>query len=113
VTLSPEAGEWLSRQDFFGNVRELRNLVERTAILVNGSVLFPEHFEANANGRKPLTAKSEKTLLPLDEAEKQAILKAIEAYPNNMARVARTLGISRGALYRRLEKYDIAHESKN
>lgn len=114
VTLSPEAGEWLSRQDFFGNVRELRNLVERTAILVNGTVLLPEHFETHANRRDPsLPATPGKSLLPLDEAEKQAILKAIEAYPNNMARVARTLGISRGALYRRLEKYDIAHESKN
>ncbi len=113
TVISREATEWLSRQDFYGNVRELRNLVERTAILAGASVLLPDHFAANAENIVRTETNDTATVHSLDETEKRMIMKALETYPNNLARVARTLGISRGALYRRLEKYNIPHESKN
>ena len=113
TVISREAIEWLSRQNLYGNVRELRNLVERTAILTGDSTLVPAHFEANAEVAGNPDAGTPATLQSLDEAERRMILKVIGTYPNNLARVARTLGISRGALYRRLEKYNIPHESKN
>lgn len=113
TVISREAIEWLSRQDFYGNVRELRNLVERTAILAGASVLLPDHFAANAENIVRSETNDTATVHSLDETERRMIMKALEAYPNNLARVARTLGISRGALYRRLEKYNIPHESKN
>lgn len=113
TVISREAIEWLSMQDFYGNVRELKNLVERTAILTGMSTLLPDHFAAYAETIVKQDINDSTAVHSLDETERRMILKAIETYPNNLARVARTLGISRGALYRRLEKYNIPHESKN
>ena len=51
--------------------------------------------------------------MTLDEIEKEMIIRSIAQYKNNLSKVASSLGLSRGTLYRRLEKYGIPHTPKN
>ena len=109
VEFSSDAQTYLSRLPFPGNIRELKNLVERT-ILVSGKTLlggaeFGVHC-MNTSGSKS-TIPSSLEGLTLDELEKQTILRSLEAHGGNLSHVATALGISRAALYRRLEKYGI------
>lgn len=108
-----QALEWLSRQAFPGNIRQLRNLVERTWLLSTKKVLakqeFAPHFtEFNASGRKALPGVGAMTL---EEMEITMIRRAMDFHDGNISQVARSLGITRSALYRRLEKFRIDHDS--
>ncbi|RYD79041.1 MAG: sigma-54-dependent Fis family transcriptional regulator, partial [Sphingobacteriales bacterium] len=87
-----------------GNVRELQHAIERAVILANSSVLdadaflFPNAKQQNTNG---LILED----YNLQNAEKQLILKVLERTEGNISRAAKQLGLTRAALYRRLEKY--------
>ena len=112
VSVTPEAMQYLRTLPYPGNIRELKNLVERTLLVSGSEELTADDFKAMHS----LAGQSEavQTTTPpategltLDEIEKQAILQAISRYRGNLSLVAVELGISRGALYRRLEKYGI------
>ena len=107
VDFTVEAMEYLSRLPYPGNIRELKNLVERTLLVSGKQVLMSEDFKAQY--QCPLEPKVTANLqgMTLEEIEKQTILQTLEKYGNNMSQVATALGISRAALYRRLEKYNI------
>ena len=109
ATLSDDALEFLSRLPYPGNIRELKNLVERTLLVCGKDCLTAADFQSQYH---PTTGalESSATLkgLTLEELEKQTILQALEAHGNNLTQVALSLGISRAALYRRLEKYGIS-----
>jgi two-component system, NtrC family, response regulator len=116
VHFSQEVFRWLKDLPFPGNIRELKNLVERV-ILVTGNEHpdvsdFSEHYQGNTlmAHSNPLDSPG---MLTLDEMEKLMIERTLKAYNQNIARVARSLGLSRGALYRRLDKYNIPYESEN
>ena len=107
--VSAEAMDYLCRLPYPGNIRELKNLVERT-ILVSGSPrLEASDFSRNANptttvgetGRPGLGSAS------LDDLERSAIENALRLHRGNISKVATELGITRQTLYRKLEKYDI------
>ena len=85
-----------------GNVRELRHLIERAVILSDNDEIKPEDYISTAIST-PLSLES----LNLEEIEKKSILKALELNRGNITKAARDLGITRAALYRRIEKYDI------
>ncbi|MDR0743746.1 MAG: sigma-54 dependent transcriptional regulator [Tannerella sp.] len=108
VTFTPEAMAYLKSLPYPGNIRELKNLVERTMLVSGKKILDASDFQKQnqpaAPSGKSLTALSG---LTLDEVEKQTILQAVEKYSGNISRIASALGISRAALYRRLEKYNI------
>jgi Response regulator containing CheY-like receiver, AAA-type ATPase, and DNA-binding domains len=111
VDFTSEALTFLQRLSFPGNIRELRNLVERT-ILVSGKNLldtadFESETDASALSQKISASASGMTL---DEAEKQRILHELEKYSGNITKMAVALGLSRAALYRRMEKYNISTE---
>lgn len=107
VEIASEAMEFLRRLPLPGNVRELKNIVERAIIMSGKSVLTTEDFRL-ANDILPSSIKPvATTAMTLDEAERQRIVEAMEKYAGNMTQVAATLGISRQALYRRLEKYGL------
>ena len=90
-----------------GNIRELKNLVERTILVSGKDTLDAEDFKAqNIQGAETPINQS-LTGLTLDELERQRIVQALEQYGNNLSQVATALGLSRPALYRRLEKHNI------
>ena len=83
--------------------------MERTILVSGKSVLEAEDFERQGVSM-PLTPPSPSVTLDgltLDELERQSILRAMDAHGGNLSHVAAALGISRAALYRRLEKYGI------
>ncbi|MBA7572799.1 Regulatory protein AtoC [subsurface metagenome] len=110
ITLSNKTLKWLQNLPFPGNVREIKNLIERTW-LISGKIEpeIPDFEKAleyipiqSSTGKLPPVGS-----MTLDEIEKEMILKAIDKFNNNMSKVAKSLGISRGTLYRRFEKYGI------
>ncbi len=105
VDVTSDGLTFLSRLPFSGNIRELKNLVERTLLMSGKKLLTAADFEAQAHFEEK-TPRADLGLT-LDEIEKQTILTAFDKYGNNISRVANSLGISRAALYRRLEKYGI------
>ena len=116
ISVSAKTLNWLKEQHFPGNVREIKNLVERTWLMSGKKELTISDFEkvmennsAPANNEKLPAAGT----MTLDEIEKKMILKAMKFHKNNISKVARSLGISRGALYRRLEKHGIDYESQS
>ena len=110
VRFSSEALNFLQKLPYPGNIRELKNLVERTMLVSGKAVLEASDFESQCL-HTTLSAKVEAVPsldgLTLDELEKQTILQALKTHAGNLSHVATALGISRAALYRRLEKYDI------
>lgn len=108
VSFSTDAFELLQSLPLPGNIRELKNLVERT-LLVSGK------SRIQADDLRSQTTISEMSPAPypvnqcmtLDNLEAQTIRNAIEQHDGNLSKVARTLGISRTALYRRIEKYGL------
>ena len=85
-----------------GNVRELRHAIERAIILSDSNVLKPEDFLLSA--AEPTTTGTFESL-NLQEVEKQAIRQTLRKHNGNISHAARELGLTRAALYRRLEKY--------
>lgn len=107
IVIADEAMDYLMRQPFPGNVRELKNLVERAILMSGKSLLTAEDFRL-ANDILPQPMKLEATAtMTLDEAERLRIVEAMARHEGNLTQVAASLGISRQALYRRLEKYGL------
>ena len=110
LTVDDKALEWLKTLSWPGNIRELKNMVERT-VLVSDSNLIQQKDFARQLERGP--KQSTKSSLPqvgemtLEEIEISMIQKALEFHTGNIKQVAQSLGLSRAALYRRLEKYGI------
>jgi len=111
VDFTSEALTFLQRLSFPGNIRELKNLVERTILVSGKNLLDTADFESET-GASALSQKISASTsgMTLDEAEKQRILHELEKYSGNITKVAVALGLSRAALYRRMEKYNISTE---
>ena len=107
VDFTQAAMDYLQRLPFPGNIRELKNLVERTLLVSGKELLDVDDFKAQNTSAMEVSAIGNLNGLTLEEVDKQRILQAIEQYNGNMSKVALSLGLSRGALYRRLEKYNI------
>ena len=107
VDFTPEAMKYLQSLPYPGNIRELKNLVERTLLVSGKETLDVDDFKAqNPHSAEAIPSQSLDNLT-LDELERQRILLALEQYGNNLTQVATSLGLSRPALYRRLEKHNI------
>jgi DNA-binding NtrC family response regulator len=110
LRLSADAIAWLQAQPWPGNIRQLRQSVERTLLVTERNILEAEDFRATADmeprdaARDTLPAVGSMTL---DEIEKAMILKSLKHHAGNISKVAEALGLSRAALYRRFEKYEI------
>lgn len=110
VEFSADAMQLLTRLPYPGNIRELKNLVERTMLISGKSILTAEDFEAQHKNNANMT-KSDKEFntagMTLEEIEVHTIRQALEKYDGNLTLAATSLGISRPALYRRMEKHGI------
>jgi two-component system, NtrC family, response regulator len=101
---------WLQAQNWPGNIRQLKHVLERTALISEKDTLEVAHFETALAMECRETSRD---LLPsagsmtLDEIEKAMIAKCLHRYAGNVSRAAEALGMSRPALYRRMEKYGL------
>ena len=107
VDFTPNAMKFLQELPYPGNIRELKNLVERTILVSAKETLDAEDFKAQYIQPTETSTSQNLNGLTLDELERQRILQALEQYENNLSQVATALGLSRPALYRRLEKHNI------
>lgn len=89
-----------------GNIRELKNLVDRTVLVNNKRVLTDIDFK-NQYIELPERAFVDTSIRPIEDMERQMIMKAMKQYSGNLTKVAAILGLTRQALYRRLEKYNL------
>jgi DNA-binding NtrC family response regulator len=96
--------ERLMQYHWPGNVRELQHAVERALILCNGSELTWEDFRFSV---EPVPETVPAATYDLDRLEKKAIIDCLLKHSGNISKAAPELGLTRGALYRRLEKYGI------
>ena len=99
--LTREAKNKLLKYAWPGNVRELQHTIERAVILGDGSMLKPENFLFHTTSKQK---NEEEVVLNLEQLERQAIEKALRISNGNISRAAEYLGITRFALYRKLEK---------
>ena len=106
---SADAMQFLSRLPYPGNIRELKNLVERTILVSGKPTLDASDFDAQYIRHNDQKAAESTSFIgmTLDEIERQTILQALERHKGNLSQVAMALGISRAALYRRLEKHNV------
>jgi DNA-binding NtrC family response regulator len=86
-----------------GNIRELQHAVERAVILTEGKVIESAELLVSV-GRTP---KKESAPMTMDEMEKQFILESLQQHDGNVTNTARTLGMTRTALYRRMKKHGL------
>jgi transcriptional regulator with PAS, ATPase and Fis domain len=110
--LSEASMAWLHQQSWPGNVRELRNVIERALVLCDGPSIEPQHLDLQSAGReqrsKPPAVTSERALRDeVKELERERIEQALREVQGNQSRAAEKLGISRGALLRRLAQLGI------
>lgn len=106
VEVSSEALSYLSALPFSGNIRELKNLVERTLLISGKSRIEKADFEKQCHTGESSGADASLAMeLTLEETERLRIRMAMSKYDGNLTHVAQELGITRQALYRRLEKY--------
>lgn len=122
LQVSKEAQSWLKGLSLPGNIRQLKNLVERAVLLAPGDTLTVDDVEKHLS---PTAAPTTETAgswpqyvgppvgsMTLDQMERRMIERAMAFHQNRVANVARALGITRFALYRRLEKYGIAYNAE-
>lgn len=106
LQLGKTAKEKLLTYHFPGNVRELQYTIERAVIMAEDSALEAKDILFSPIESAP-AANEEPAELKLSSLEKNTILKVIEKHNGNITKAARELGLTRTALYRRLNKYDI------
>lgn len=101
--IQQDAVAYLSSLPWPGNIRELKNLVERTIIVAAKDTLGADDFRKSCDMSFAASVSSG----TLDAIERERIAETLTACGGNISRAAALLGLSRAALYRRMEKYDI------
>jgi two-component system response regulator AtoC len=127
LSLSTDTLALLERYSWPGNIRELKNVIERGAVLCCGDVILPEHLSERVHARAssapaPVEGPRRDSLNALDEAardstararqaqdalEKERVSAALEQCAGNQTRAAEVLGISRRTLVSRLKTLDL------
>lgn len=105
ASVTPAALEWLVAQQWPGNIRQLRQTLERTMLLAGRQQLDKSDFTAASAHEDGGQARLGVDGMTLDQVERLMIAKAMEQHQGNISRVAAALGLSRAALYRRLERH--------
>jgi two-component system response regulator AtoC len=116
-TLAPEAIEALKHHPFYGNVRELENILERAVIFADGPIIKGDVLELRESVSRPGndTGNSTELFNPSDcgeakslkEVEVEAIIRALHRWEGNRTRAAEELGISRRTLINKIAEYQL------
>jgi DNA-binding NtrC family response regulator len=110
LSVSSAAMKWLQQLELPGNIRQLKNLVERSILVSRNNELGIDDFKAQL---EVSPTKKQEVQLPgvgsitLEQMEIEMVKRAMSFHNNKITRAAASLGITRNALYRRLEKYQI------
>jgi two-component system NtrC family response regulator len=104
LLLSKEALQLMQHYSWNGNIRELRNVIERAVILTDGNNILPEHLPYEIQKQNDRSTDS----LTLSSVEKKHIEKVLQHTKGNKTRAAEYLGIGLTTLYRKMEEYHIA-----
>lgn len=123
MRFTDESKQLLMSMDWFGNVRELQNLIECIVQLYPGDLILPEYIMENTTGyQKPYDYQIARSTvatpvrelppaMPIEERPqiitKEELARALEVCGNNRTKAAKYLGVSRRTLYRKLEEYNI------
>jgi transcriptional regulator with PAS, ATPase and Fis domain len=112
--ISPEAEELLVAYRWPGNIRELRNVIERIVVLENDELVLPKHLPAEILQRKERAAAKSfpgltipDTGLSLEEVEKSLIVQALEKAGRNKTLAAKLLGITYDSLRYQVKKFGL------
>ncbi len=110
--ITPDAMRYLASLPYPGNIRELRNLVERTLIVGSDGAYTAKHFAAQHHTPATPTAETNNINdrlagMTLEEVERKAIEDALRRHEGNLSKVGLSLGMTRQSLYRRMEKYGL------
>lgn len=104
LEFDPKNIEWLEKHPWPGNIREMENKIERAVILSDDSKISVSQLDIfDFNPTESIAAEDS----ALSEMEKTAIEKSLAKFNGNISKTAEELGLSRAALYRRMEKYDL------
>jgi Response regulator containing CheY-like receiver, AAA-type ATPase, and DNA-binding domains len=107
IEISSEAISFLQSLPYPGNIRELKNLVERTMLVSGKKTISDKDFKKQYIPPASVNSKLPESISQLEEMERNMIVKTMALYGNNLSKVAFAIGISRQALYRKLEKHQI------
>ena len=99
---SDEAMDMLARHAWPGNVRELQHAVERAVLVARGAVV-----SAGDLGLRTPSGEPNLAAMTLDEAERVLVQKALDRHAGNVTHAAQDLGVSRAALYRKVERHGL------
>jgi DNA-binding NtrC family response regulator len=115
--LSPQAAQKLLAYSWPGNVRELQNAIERGVALTAFEQLTVEDLPDKVRSYRapvsvPAAQASGEELLPLEEVERRHILRVLEAVGGSRTLAARTLGLDRKTLYRKLVRWGLAQDTE-
>lgn len=103
--MSTELREKLMLHPWTGNVRELRNLIERAVILEEGAILTPRFLPIRNDAAPAHNGSREDPILPLEEVEFIMVQRALRAAHGNQSQAARLLQVSRDQLRYRVKRY--------
>lgn len=108
VNFSADAMDYLCSLPYPGNIRELKNFVERTLLVCDKKTITASDLKEQYQPVQPAEERhASLDGMTLEEVERQTITDALARYDNNLSQVAQALGITRQSLYRRLEKFGI------
>ena len=113
LQVSRDAIKWLQQLSLPGNIRQLKNLVERSVLVSRKDCLDINDFQSQLElspVKKGNIQLPEVGTITLDELEIQMIKKSMAFHNNKVSKAASALGITRSALYRRLDKYNIPYD---
>jgi DNA-binding NtrC family response regulator len=107
LRISNEVKEAMCRYSWPGNIRQLRNVIERAVILAKGSFIAMDNMPEKIRFLKKSNYFIDREAYSLKNFEKDAICKCLKIFNGNKTKVAEHLGISRKCLYKRIKEYQI------
>jgi len=107
LNISEKALKVLNRHHWPGNVREIQHTIERGVIMSDGNEIMETDFNLSKNLASPDQKTPEFDNLNLLEIEKILVQKSLDKHNGNISKAAKELGLTRAALYRRLEKFNL------
>jgi DNA-binding NtrC family response regulator len=107
LTIGKEAKNLLESHNWPGNVREIQHTIERGVIMSDGYEIGVSDFNLTDNKHAPTELTQELENMNLQDIEKMLVQKSLDKHQGNISKAAKELGLTRAALYRRLEKFNL------